>query len=158
MGDRVKVICKSVYRVSPAIYAHGLGSEAQSVITEAWVDMRHGDASYAAAALCAHFVRRARYDFAPNEISVGLYPGPADLDPKTLSGDFSPGDAGVFVVDVDTGLVEVFGGYEGQQNFSLPMRPLDYHDPNHNHWDQDNRPEIARRAALANVSDKEEGQ
>lgn len=112
MGDRVKVICKNVYGASPAVYAHGLGHDAQEIITEAWPNMRHGDASYASAALCAHFVKRATYAYAPHEISVGLYPPPKSMAPEFLaSPDYNCGDAGVFVVDVDTGVVTIFGGY-----------------------------------------------
>lgn len=156
MGDRVKVVCRSVYAVSPAIYAHWLGSEAKEIIRGAWATMRHGDARYASAALCAAFVREATRKDAPHEISVGLYGPPANLSREFLTGEYNPGDAGIYVVDVDTGLVENFRRYGDEDaTFSLPMRPL---GDAGNGWDQDNSVEIAKReAARAARPDKEQG-
>jgi hypothetical protein len=158
MGDRAKIVCKSVFKASPTIYVHWLGNRVQEILTEAWPDMRHGDSTYASAALCAAFVRHGMTGSKPYQISVGLYPPPENLTPGYLLGhDFNPGDRGVFIVDVDSGLVEIFDPHpepNAPTSFQLPMRPLGHDNPAWNGWDQDNSKEIASRAAEANGPDK----
>ncbi len=105
MGDRVLVVFKDRYGTSPALYGHWSGDSIVDVLSEAAPTMRAGDKGYALARACA-----ALCSHVPGALSVGIHAGPKDLLPSTLK-EFSHGDAGVLVVDVDTGEMTAFGGY-----------------------------------------------
>lgn len=103
MGDRVLVGFKSGGDYSPTIYMHWAGSDAAKMIADAQHLMRKGDASYAAAQFCG---------YAASKISSTTGLGLLDaLDGTKGLADQSHGDAGVYVVDVDTGEVSHGGGY-----------------------------------------------
>jgi hypothetical protein len=100
MGDRAIVVFKSVNKYSPCVYVHWDGSEIPSYLIKAAPSMRKGDESYA----CARFIGYLN----------GMIEGPRSLGVYNFSGSVEsedPGDAGVFIVDVDTGEVTNYGGY-----------------------------------------------
>ncbi len=110
MGDRVLIIFKSDdngHSHAPAVYGHWSGHEMPELLaaaTEAgW--LRKGDVGYSAARLCGWMCKQS-----DGCTGVGIIAAPDDLSKETLT-KFSHGDAGVLVVDVDTGEVETFGGY-----------------------------------------------
>ena len=101
MGDRAVVVFKSGHDFSPCVYVHWDGEHIPTLLMEAAPKMRKGDISYA----CARFIGHLN-DSIPGPLSLGVY---------NLSGDYrteNPGDAGVFLVDVDSGKVENYGGYK----------------------------------------------
>ena len=70
------------------------------MLTNAAQGLRSGDSGYA----CARFVGYC-HEHIPGGLSLGLLNTPEDGKP------ISHGDAGVFIVDVNTGEVETYGGY-----------------------------------------------
>lgn len=110
MGDRVTVVFKNDQDTNnvpffAALYFHNLGDGVTLLLQQAAKFWRRGDASYAAARTCG--VYHAKY---PGVLSLGIIEGPTDLTEETLE-EYSPGDAGVVVVDINTGKMEAFGGY-----------------------------------------------
>ena len=107
MGDRAVVIFKSGKDFSPCVYVHWAGSEIPKLLIEAAPKMRKGDVAYA----CARFI---------GYLSTSI-PGPLSLGVYNLTGDYKtedPGDAGVFLVDLDSGKVENYGGYKSEPDVS----------------------------------------
>lgn len=105
MGDRVLVAFTDDdgTSYSPAVYMHWGGSDAADMIKAAVPHMRRGDALYAAARFCGECHKQL-----PGVTGLGLMAGPdagADWD------EYSHGDAGVYLVDVNTGKVDARGGY-----------------------------------------------
>lgn len=104
MGDRVLVtFTTNDNDYTPAIYLHWQGHKAAEMIREAQPLMRKNDPAYAAARFCG---------FCASQISgvlgLGIVPGPsAEVDWD----EYSHGDAGVYVVNVETGEVQCHGGY-----------------------------------------------
>jgi hypothetical protein len=110
MGDRVIVVLTETNNKTrkpffAAIYFHWLGGDVIPLLKDAGKFMRRGDASYASARICG-VIHAAR----PGTLSMGLIEGPDSLDPVDL-GHFSHGDAGVVVLDMETGALTAFGGY-----------------------------------------------
>lgn len=106
MGDRALVVChKGRSDFSPAVYTHWNGHKVGELLDKAQHVMRKGDTSYASARLAGTFHENIK-----GMLGFGLLPAPASWEEAT-SEDYSHGDAGVFMVDVDTGLVECFNGY-----------------------------------------------
>lgn len=100
MGDRVIMKVKSGNEVSPAIYGHWCGINAEKLIRGAAPKMRKGDVPYAAAALAAHV-------FNENDSKDGRFVSVGLLDKD----EESHGGAGVYIVDIDTGQVSCTDGY-----------------------------------------------
>lgn len=108
MGDRVLVIFKhNDGSHTPAVYGHWCGHDMPELLVDAFRagELRPGDAGYSAARLCGWLCKTH-----PGCTGVGLINAPNNLEAETLK-EFSHGDAGVLVVDADTGKVETFGGY-----------------------------------------------
>lgn len=111
MGDRAIVVFKSdkTHEISPIVYLHWNGCDIWNYLNGAVSRMPIGDLPYAT----ARFI-----GYCHNNIEGCLSLG---VQESSLDGDYSeriaqlkkesPGDAGVFLVDVDTGVVKVFGGY-----------------------------------------------
>jgi hypothetical protein len=118
MGDRAVIIVTNNNGDAPvAMYLHNGGCGVGALLAEAAPKMRAGDADYARARLCG-----VAHERSGGILGLGLFAGPKDLEPATLK-NFSHGDAGVFVVNVDTGDVETFGGYGWGGNApALPLR------------------------------------
>ncbi len=110
MGDRAIVVFyekhrDNEYRFSPGVYLHWGGSEVHSLLQEALPRMRRGDASYSAARFCG-----VCHENIDGNLSLGLLPAPSSWEEAT-SESYSHGDAGVFLVDVQTWVVRCFNGY-----------------------------------------------
>lgn len=105
MGDRAVVVFHSSGYYSPGVYMHWAGSEVPRLLVAAKPVLRAGDPSYAAARFCGV----VHMDSPDSRTGLGLLDAPK-LE-QLQSGQYSHGDAGVFVVDVDTGDVQQFNGY-----------------------------------------------
>lgn len=106
MGDRALVMFhKDKKEFSACIYLHWLGSTVFKLLEEAYPRLKHGDTQYSAARFCGVCHERC-----PGNTGLGILSSVKDLveakDPNT-----SHGDAGVFLVNVDTFEVECFNGY-----------------------------------------------
>lgn len=123
MGDRTLVICvDDGGDITPAVYAHHLGSDTADLIREVAPRLREGDPSYSIAAVAAHFWKAA--DSGHGYVSVGILPAPDKIDEATLRGDYNHGDAGVWVINVDTGNVQQYkASYSSSpaQNFWIDL-------------------------------------
>lgn len=106
MGDRVLVTFTAGNdKPTPAVYMHWSGQEAADYIKEAAPLFRKGDPSYAVARFCGFC--HGKID---GILSLGILDGPADARTETLK-SYSHGDAGVYLVNVETGDVKAAGGY-----------------------------------------------
>ena len=103
MGDRALVQFTDGDEVSPVIYLHWSGSEVAGYLKELAELMRgrEGDVNYAA----ARFVGICHNHIEGN-LSLGMW-----NQVEKLTADDSHGDAGCFVVNVDTWNIEAMGGY-----------------------------------------------
>lgn len=113
MGDRVLVTFtdKDNTDYTPAIYMHWAGDAAAELIRNAQPMLRRGDPSYAAARFCGECHKSLT-----GELGLGLLDAPKPSEPGFAWEDYSHGDAGVYVVNVDTGEVACHAGYgEGFQ-------------------------------------------
>ena len=101
MGNRAIVLFTSNTEgdISPAVYLHWHGSNVKAWLRDAALTMRIGSTDYASARFCGYCASKIE-----GGLSLGLFAPPANLLPETLK-SFSHGDAGVFVVNVDTGIV-----------------------------------------------------
>ena len=114
MGDRVLItFCANEPGYSPCIYMHWRGAEAAQMIRDAQQYMRKADPTYAAARFCGECHKAI-----PGALSLGILDAPPeDADTAALT-ELSHGDAGLYVVNVETGEVTCYGGYG--DNFKLP--------------------------------------
>lgn len=102
MGNRALVLFSSQLASPPispiAVYLHWSGSRVPTLLEEWWALMqgRRGDLDYG----IARFIGVAHVAI-PGNLSLGIW----TIDPTQPPGSHSPGDAGVFVVDVGTGIV-----------------------------------------------------
>jgi hypothetical protein len=119
VGDRVVFVChENGEEYSPGIYIHWGGREALDLLRRAASRMNMYDASEASARLCG---------FLHDQISGST--GIALLAPPVIGPDgdvdwdqYSPGDAGVIVIDVLEARAQCFAGYlAGQQVIDLPF-------------------------------------
>lgn len=115
MGDRALVTFKSGKSFSPVVYLHWNGSECADWIKAAASRYRKGDESYSAARFAGYCHEQIK-----GNLSLGLLDSP-DEESQADWNKYSHGDAGVFIVDVDTGVVEAHGGYG--KSFVLEVLP-----------------------------------
>ena len=106
---------------SPGIYLHWSGEEVVKLLKTAAPRLRKGDAGYAAARFCGvcHESIRGNY-------SLGLLapPHPAVIQSEGW-GSYGHGDAGVAVVNVDTGVVKFFAGSLANKDTQLTLKLSD---------------------------------
>lgn len=114
MGDRAIITLKSGKEYGPMIYIHSFGSEVIDLIQNAAGGMRKGDVSYASARLCGYLHEQIK-----GPLGLGIF-GTPDLteDGNIDMSKVSPGDAGVIVVDIDTGEIKAYEGYLAKESFS----------------------------------------
>lgn len=118
MGDRSITVFKNGDHYSPGVYLHLRGTETPGYIKTASSRFRAGDAGYSAARFCGYC--HTKID---DNTGLGLLPPPPDGDKTDWSFDgYGPGDAGVFVVDVNTGKVTVHD-HDGEHTFELGKLP-----------------------------------
>lgn len=107
MGNRALVVFKKLYTehvtepmlyYSPAVYVHWHGGQIREWLEEAAPQLRKGDPGYAAARFCGFCHQKI-----PGLLSLGLFNGPSPG--KEDWPEYSHGDEGVFLVDVDSGEV-----------------------------------------------------
>ena len=122
MGDRVIFVCQDHSgECSPGVYMHVGGEGALDLLQEAASQMRANDIGNAAAGLCGFIC-----SIIPDAAATGYV---SLLDPPQRSIDgfidwdmYSPGDAGVVVINVDDGSVTCHAGYlAGQTLDDLPL-------------------------------------
>jgi hypothetical protein len=112
MGNRALVVFHDEHEYSPAVYLHWHGSKVPDLLRETWQYMegRRGDLDYTA----ARFVGICHNAIEGN-LSLGLQShrecrnsdSHKDRQHRLASWEpYSPGDAGVFLVNVKTGHVE----------------------------------------------------
>ena len=94
-----------IRRFSPCVYLHWGGSSVAELLKKAVPHMRTEDVDYSAARFCG--VCHNAYD---GNAGLGVFDSPTD-DVEARSAEFSHGDAGVFLVDTTTWLVEAVNGY-----------------------------------------------
>jgi hypothetical protein len=126
MGDRsTTVFWDEEAGYSPGVYAHWMGDQTRQLLREAGEKglLRANDALYAAARFCGHLCQAV----GDGTTGVGLLPSPQNAEDgdKPDWDDYGSGlDAGVFVVNTKTGVVDVFAGYEAQEgSFSVKLSP-----------------------------------
>lgn len=105
MGDRAIVVFRDGDDFSPCVYLHWNGMEVPKWLENAVPRMRNGEVGYSAARFCG--VCHEKID---GNCALGILPPPKDMQEAT-SDDFSHGDAGVFIVDVNTWEVRNYNGY-----------------------------------------------
>lgn len=115
MGCRATITFKKLMRnekggiqphYSPSVYLHWDGWRVERLLQEAAPNMRKGDLAYA----CARFIGHCASKI-DGPLSLGVF---NSGNGKSLNmGSADQGDAGVFIVDVDTGEVE---------NMTVPMK------------------------------------
>jgi len=115
MGDRAIIYVRHGNDWAVAgVYTHWSGSFIKEILEEAAPVMRKGDPDYAMARLIG--VIHNRLDGA---LSLGLVGYPTTKPPHSSTTyntveqweRWSPGDAGIFIVDTATGKVDTHGGY-----------------------------------------------
>jgi hypothetical protein len=107
MGDRVVVtFTDDGTSFTSGVYMHWAGAEAPEMIRKAAPRMRRGDAGYAAARFCGEC-----HAALAGNLGLGLLPPPVVHDAGVDWTDYSHGDAGVYIVNVQTGVVDAHGGY-----------------------------------------------
>lgn len=112
MGDRALIIFhdKDKKDFSPVIYLHWHGSQVKELLEKALPRLRQGDINYAAARLIG-----VCHEQIEGALSLGISNAPrgepSEVWAKVTSYDYSAGDAGVFLVDVDTWKVQAYHGY-----------------------------------------------
>ena len=112
MGDRALVTFHTTDTYySPAVYLHWCGSDVPEMLVDAAPKLRKGDPDYSAARFCGHC-----HEQLSGNTGLGLLDGPSPGDMPLSEycevGQYGHGDAGVFFVNVQTGEVRQFGGYE----------------------------------------------
>lgn len=121
MGDRAKVQITTYHgrgqrEVSPTIYLHWDGNRVMEIAAELWDKCRGEDVDY----LAARFVGIACRVSGGDRRGVGIFS--AD---KLLTHADSPGDNGVFVIDVteEPWKVTVMDGYDGDAELVVGAKP-----------------------------------
>ena len=124
MGNRAIVVFKNGSEVSPRVYLHWGGSQVPQVLARWWelMEGRRGDESYGA----ARFIGLCHETFSGN-MSLGVFSGERELNSCDWN-DESPGDAGVFLVDTNTGEVERFDGSPHECDAPPTFRCQDYQE------------------------------
>lgn len=116
MGDRAVVVFTDDEgeTYSPGVYLHWNGGQVPDLLKKALPRMRTGDAGYSAARFCG-----VAHENIEGALSLGLVDAPErDAGSKEFPwAEYSHGDAGVFLVDVNTWKVDVKEGYA--QSFDL---------------------------------------
>lgn len=110
MGDRAVVTFHDGAepehrRFSPCVYLHWGGSDVRQLLEKALPRLRQEDEAYSAARFCG-----VCHEETSGNTGVGLFDAPED-EAEARSPSFSHGDAGVFLVNVNTWLVEAVNGY-----------------------------------------------
>ena len=111
MGDRARVVFHDERKFSPSIYLHWGGGNVRAYLNKALPRMRTGDLAYASARFCG-----TCHEEISGGLSLGLLPAPdgatfEEQMASARSSDFSHGDAGVFLVNVQDWTVEAINGY-----------------------------------------------
>jgi hypothetical protein len=107
MGDRALIVFhKSKTDFSPCIFMRWRGSEVWNLLKEGQGWLAAFDPAYSAAAFCGFCCK----DGLEYTMRLRIWNGPRDYAEAT-SEEFSPADAGVFLVDTATGEVEAHHGY-----------------------------------------------
>ncbi len=106
MGDRALIVVHNGEGdISPAAYLHWGGHKVKDIIERALPRMRKSDVSYSFARLLG-----TAHEATPGALGLGCFNGPANRA-EAETADYSPGDAGVFLLNCKTGLCECFNGY-----------------------------------------------
>lgn len=124
MGDRAMFVChENEEEYSPGIYIHWGGSEALDLLRQAAPRMHMYDASEAAARLCGFL-----HEQLSGAKGLALCPSPQPGPDGTIDWEqYSPGDAGVIVIDVLDAKAECFAGsLAGQVVNNLPFDQKDF--------------------------------
>jgi hypothetical protein len=110
MGNRAVVIFVSKGEPSPSIYLHWAGSKVPALLAKLRERMvgRDGDLEYTA----ARFVGIC-HDEAPGNMGLGI----SNVVDREFA-EHSPGDAGVFVVDVDSWTVNRVGRFSHHECYA----------------------------------------
>ncbi len=119
MGDRAVFVChEEGENYSPGIYIHLGGREALELLRSAAPRMNMYDASEAAARLCGFL-----HENLSGSTGIALLPPPVPGPDGKINWDpYSPGDAGVIVIDVVNARAECFEGYlAGDVVENLPL-------------------------------------
>lgn len=123
MGDRVLITFKTTDKAtkttdySPTIYMHWAGEGAKQMLLNAAPALRRGDIGYSAARFCGECHKSL-----VGVTGLGLFAAPDPTKPDFDWNEFSHGDAGVYVVDVQTGKVTAHGGYG--TGFQIPVAEM----------------------------------
>lgn len=119
MGDRVLYVVtgKEKPQGYAAIYSHWGGYNALETLEKAGPTMRAGDVSYATARLCAAVCEATGDPL----LSAGILPPPTLTDVSEEFRSFSHGDAGVIVIDVDTGEYRGYAGYHAGKTGKITL-------------------------------------
>lgn len=105
MGDRAAIICHDGERTcGVGTYVHWLGKKSVELLEEALPTLRKGNASYSQARITAFFCSKHEPPY-----GVGVFSVPKLL--TDLTGEENPGDAGVVLFNVKTGVAYCYGGY-----------------------------------------------
>jgi hypothetical protein len=118
MGDRAIVVFTSgegeKADYSPGVYVHWSGSAIPEMLKKAAPSLRKGDPSYAAARFCGFC-----HTMLEGSLGLGLFDAPTKEDIADNFQDYSHGDNGVFIVDIDTGKVVIHDN-DSIKPFKLP--------------------------------------
>lgn len=108
MGDRGVILVTDNYHPVPicGIYVHWSGGRIPDILKKAGPKMRRSDSSYAIARLCGVI-----HDESPDRVTgLGILPPPENMEEDTLD-EYGPGDAGIAIVNGETGHVDFCFGY-----------------------------------------------
>lgn len=121
MGERVVVVCKGAGDLGCEVYLHWDGERALDLLKKAIPEMRKGDVGYSTARLVSFLCAQRP----GKSTGVGVFAPPKDETEESLCAA-SPGDAGVLVYDVDTGITQAYAGYLHDRHpgvWKLPTPP-----------------------------------
>ena len=106
MGDVALIIFhEDKKHFSPVVYLHWAGGRVREFLENSSKFFKTGDSSYSA----ARFIGYCHTQIEGN-VSLGVFNSPENTD-EIYDEEFSHGDAGVFLVDVNEWEVEAFNGY-----------------------------------------------
>ncbi|KKL63497.1 hypothetical protein LCGC14_2174530 [marine sediment metagenome] len=119
MGNRSVTVFKDEQGHSPGVYMHWNGNDTTDFIKAASKQFRAGDSCYSAARFCGYCHMQL-----DGNTGLGLMPPPPDGDKTDWSFEgYGHGDAGTFVVDVNTGKVTIYG-FDGKEDNSFDLGEL----------------------------------